>query len=145
MIAFQFSFMENRNGFSMADDLSRPPSLRWPLEGPAFWKAVWAVPQIDLDYCRQMASTKLTDLELRVGLVRNRWGNPICEGCCQKDPETITRLNRCTRCFLSAYCSKDCQRKMWPQHRERCNNPNGPLDDGPQAIVFLKLDSPGRA
>ena len=62
-----------------------------------------------------------------------RWKNRICNEC--QDKSDILKLFFCEKCYLVQYCSKECQEKNWTQHRERCCNPDGPLDDGPQQFT----------
>ena len=30
------------------------------------------------------------------------------------------KLRRCARCRTVSYCSVDCQRQHWPEHKQRC-------------------------
>ena len=38
----------------------------------------------------------------------------VCDSC------DGVNLRRCNGCFQVAYCSKDHQRRHWPQHRREC-------------------------
>lgn len=48
---------------------------------------------------------------------------PYCEEC--KGEATL----RCAKCHVVDYCSRDCQKKNWPRHKERCQPHNLPLFD----------------
>ncbi len=43
----------------------------------------------------------------------------VCQGCQREKPQTFT----CSRCRSAAYCSKDCQRAAWPDHKQICAAP----------------------
>ena len=43
--------------------------------------------------------------------------NTKCDGC-QKVPDST--LRRCSRCRQAFYCTIECQRKLWPNHKEEC-------------------------
>lgn len=40
----------------------------------------------------------------------------VCQGCQQEKP----RLFKCGRCRSAEYCSKDCQRSAWRDHKPNC-------------------------
>ena len=43
-----------------------------------------------------------------------------CDGC-QKVPDSPdSRLRQCGRCNRALYCTRECQRRQWPHHRENC-------------------------
>ncbi|MCJ1351368.1 MAG: hypothetical protein MMC33_001352 [Icmadophila ericetorum] len=51
-------------------------------------------------------------------------GLQIC-GCCLKSSEEIERpMDKCSRCLVQVYCSKECQIKNWKAHSELCKRPN---------------------
>jgi hypothetical protein len=39
--------------------------------------------------------------------------------CWNSEPE---KLQRCSKCLVVSYCSKECQRKDWPNHKKVCKN-----------------------
>ena len=45
--------------------------------------------------------------------------NVTCTGC----REVATNLKKCSTCFLASYCSRECQRKDWSQHKMICKKP----------------------
>ncbi|KAJ7114325.1 hypothetical protein C8R44DRAFT_227342 [Mycena epipterygia] len=46
-----------------------------------------------------------------------------CTNCHKIDPDL--KLSRCGRCKEAWYCSKECQKKHWPKHKEFCRNVDG--------------------
>ena len=46
-------------------------------------------------------------------------GTP-CTSCGSKTDKNGKALSRCARCKLRSYCSKDCQKKHWPEHKAEC-------------------------
>ncbi len=42
-----------------------------------------------------------------------------CEACGALDSPG-SALRKCTRCTVVYYCSKDCQKRHWKEHRPRC-------------------------
>lgn len=50
---------------------------------------------------------------------------PLYQDCTQCGAKPITdestvKLYRCSACRLVSYCSKECQLKHWPKHKEMC-------------------------
>ena len=45
----------------------------------------------------------------------------IDESCCSTCKKTCQNLKRCARCHSVYYCSKECQRSHWLQHKLVCN------------------------
>jgi len=104
--------------------------------------AVGNVPKCDIKLIRNQVLTTnpaLANNELRIRevIVNNRWCNKICDTCLNKrDPD---KLMHCGRCCLTFYCNRECQRKDWDRHKLRCCKPDGPLDKGPQELVFVNV------
>ena len=46
--------------------------------------------------------------------------SPAILGCCHKCKKKIDRLKRCSRCLAVSYCSVECQRAHWPNHKTSC-------------------------
>ncbi|KAL4458229.1 hypothetical protein ABPG75_013094 [Micractinium tetrahymenae] len=51
-----------------------------------------------------------------LGTAREAEGPPRCAHCKQY----AVGLRRCARCRMVSYCSEDCQRQAWPDHRPTC-------------------------
>ena len=57
-------------------------------------------------------------LEVIVEKMRARWKDSTCFAC-----KTILKLEDCkvcTGCYVNHYCSRECQRKEWPDHKDNC-------------------------
>ena len=51
-------------------------------------------------------------------------GKPVCTTCFAADTPQKP-LRKCSACSGVRYCSRDCQRTHWPQHREQCRRARG--------------------
>jgi hypothetical protein len=71
--------------------------------------------------------------------------NPICSHCWRKPP-IVEKLQRCSRCHLMSYCSKECQRADWQaHHKDECCNQNAPLRperEDPYKLTLKRYDDP---
>ena len=104
-----------------------------------FEKAYKNIPNSDVDYLLNVTkepSTQQERTKLSQMLAFNRLANRICENC--GDKKDITKLSICNDCGLAWYCSKECQTNHWDIHKLRCCKPDGPLDEGYQAIALLR-------
>jgi hypothetical protein len=45
---------------------------------------------------------------------------PSCNKCKVKEPNNV-KFQKCSRCMRVVYCSKDCQRVDWAEHRHTCS------------------------
>jgi hypothetical protein len=70
-------------------------------------------------------------------LIFNRLANRICEEC--GDKHDIKKLSLCTDCAMCWYCNSDCQSKHWSTHVKRCCQIDGPVDEGYNKPVILKV------
>jgi hypothetical protein len=48
-------------------------------------------------------------------------GGGVCNGCGKTRQQLKTVLKKCGRCSEVHYCSKECQRRDWPLHKQLCN------------------------
>jgi SAM-dependent methyltransferase len=44
-----------------------------------------------------------------------------CFNCQIKQSQTDTKILKCSKCHFATYCSVDCQKKDWPNHKNVCN------------------------
>lgn len=71
----------------------------------------------------------------------------MAESCatCQKSPPEVT-LKRCSRCAVTHYCSRDCQKADWKAHKKVCGKGSTGSSDAPSADTKLSpaqgLDQP---
>jgi hypothetical protein len=52
----------------------------------------------------------------------NFFKSPI-DKCCSYCKKSDTKLKVCSRCKAVYYCSKECQKASWLNHKKECNNP----------------------
>ncbi|KAF7373117.1 hypothetical protein MSAN_00519500 [Mycena sanguinolenta] len=66
--------------------------------------------------------------------IRNRRKGHVsfCWVCLKTDTDVGRTLRRCGKCHLLSYCSKECQKKHWPEHKQECGK-----DDVPKFIPKL--------
>ena len=50
-----------------------------------------------------------------------------CEWILCRKLATETDLKTCTRCYMVAYCSKECQARDWSVHKDYCKQVDGEL------------------
>ncbi|KAJ6457741.1 hypothetical protein C8R45DRAFT_1032927 [Mycena sanguinolenta] len=55
-----------------------------------------------------------------------------CWVCLKTDTDAGRALRRCSKCRLVSYCSRECQKKHWPEHKLECGQ-----DDVPKFITKL--------
>ncbi|XP_070173638.1 uncharacterized protein [Littorina saxatilis] len=67
------------------------------------------------DLCQQVTAQAISNHE---GL-GNSSGKDMIE-LCKKCKTASASLKICGRCARASYCSKDCQREDWPQHKQHC-------------------------
>lgn len=58
--------------------------------------------------------------KLRARYNDERYGANVCGGCGAEDGKEGIHLRSCARCKGRKYCSKACQKKQWPTHKEVC-------------------------
>ena len=45
---------------------------------------------------------------------------PGGEECCLRCLQPVAKVKLCSRCKTAVYCSVECQRKHWPEHKRNC-------------------------
>ena len=124
----------------MANAEENPIKPYFPLCDREFWTAIKNVPDADIR-CFDKIFEKFPEFErmpeeqIRINLIMNRYTNPICDHCSKKPPKV--KLYRCPECQIAMYCGDACLKAARPAHVHRCCRKDGPLDGGPQKIVFI--------
>lgn len=59
-------------------------------------------------------------------------GRVICGGCKKDSSWFSAGLKKCSRCNTESYCSRDCRKRNWKQHKKACGNSGG-TSDGQQS------------
>lgn len=57
----------------------------------------------------------------------------ICTGCGQSFPK---KLQKCSGCRMGSYCSSECAKKHWPEHKEICKYTKQYLIEHPDEDSF---------
>ena len=65
--------------------------------------------------------TTLTRQDPIVVAVEDDSMDTVCSGCC-KSLEEVQGNNRCSKCKVVRYCSQECQRSDWRDHKEECGS-----------------------
>jgi len=68
-----------------------------------------------------------TEDPLRVKLQRPA---PLaCAGCGEESPEGPDRFHKCTGCHVVRYCSAECQKRHWREHKKVCRPTDKTLEE----------------
>ncbi|KAI9003939.1 hypothetical protein DFJ74DRAFT_694184 [Hyaloraphidium curvatum] len=67
-----------------------------------------------------LASDLPISLDLKPLAPTHMSAEQFCDECCGTAGKG-RKLRRCSRCSFACYCSKDCQRQAWPEHRSDCD------------------------
>lgn len=59
-----------------------------------------------------------------------------CDRCGKQEGSESTTLNRCGRCKVGRYCSKECQTADWPSHKARCGDPAACESEYDASLLF---------
>lgn len=131
-----FKFPHEIDSFFIPKDINYIYSLTYDDGTNVFKKGLLNLPLNDINYLLNLNISKNYEL-LRENLVINLLSNRICENCGNKD--NIKKLLICVKCSLAWYCSISCQTEHYSTHILRCNNINGPLNEGYQKILVLPV------
>lgn len=52
---------------------------------------------------------------------------PKCNGCHKTELKTELKLHKCSGCKIAKYCSKECQRDNWAEHKIECKKRQGEI------------------
>ena len=76
------------------------------LQAASYWKAGSDQEKADMDRLVKLYASDVFEDFME---------DPICEEC----GEMATQ--RCSRCKLAWYCTRDCQLRQWKKHKKLCN------------------------
>ena len=103
---------------------------------PLFQLATRNSPRSDFEAIQAACPKEAEGIDLSFHLAYNAWSNPICNLCWEKSNPSA--LFPCEECGLTFYCSVEHQLEHKAKHSLRCCKADGPLGDGPMALVVLK-------
>ena len=111
--------------------------MKLPNDDDVLQVAMNNIPNVDINALLPMMEEKSVD-QAKIQLAIVRHVNRICDHCGYKTD--VRQLSLCTDCCLVWYCNETCMLAHAPKHTERCRDLHGPLDDGYQALSFIKID-----
>lgn len=65
----------------------------------------------------------------------------MCRYCNKKELIDGPRFQACSRCSISYYCSKECQKSDWPVHKNQCSTQQKLADDSGSLKTFKNLSN----
>ena len=65
----------------------------------------------------------------------------MCRYCNKRELVDGQRFQACSRCSISYYCSKECQKSDWPVHKLHCSTQQELLDDDGGLKTFRNLSN----
>ena len=101
---------------------------------------MWEWVQDEIDKVVTQFPTNSQKLELQAKMHIKR-SSPCTARCCDYCNVAMTKAEtkKCNRCHEARYCSPQCQRSAWPNHKPKCSPPLSKLE---QPNVFGALQVP---
>ena len=86
--------------------------------------------QLDIEIiCLQQRRNKYFGKSHTATIKAERW----CSNCGKKGEGLLT----CARCKSAFYCSKECQKSNWREHKRRCKEPVSLVEDDDRRFSFI--------
>lgn len=101
-----FVILNTRSDFSLLVKLTKKHGIRLK-QGDC--------DELDNFYCKYYLDCTKEQLKK---FMRNEFCNRICRYCSKKGKRKTMKV--CSRCEISWYCSKKCQKECWKKHKKFC-------------------------
>ena len=78
----------------------------------------WGMDEIDAEWWKEVPISGLLEIQHKLGVKRGPGEDRACAVC-----GAVSRT-KCSLCFATHYCSRECQKTHWTVHRDGCRQPS---------------------